>query len=342
METKHLLHLCKLTPDEKTEGGMRIKANKKNFPVLEGMSIYKLILHENGVREPHWHANADEMGYCVKGEVVVNIYNTGDTRSFFLVKEGEVFWIPSGALHDIENVGEGQAELILTFSHEDVEDFNLSTTLSLFSDAVLGNTWNVKKEVFEDLPKPKLSAFAALRKSLTKIPDETRYSTPFRYNLEGSQPILINEGGSARVARENVWPLAKTRALYSLKLTGIGMREPHWHPETAELGYVKQGTGRMSIYHPSGKVDTFQMQAGDVYYIPKAYPHHIENLTNDLLHILVFFDQGMPKDIGFTGSIHSYSDDVLASITKATPEFFHKLPKYYADSFIVKKTNRVD
>lgn len=98
----------------------------------------------------------------------------------------------------------------------------------------------------------------------------------------------------------------------------------------------------MSIISPSGNVDTYIMEEGDIYFIPKAYPHHIENLQDSDLKILIFFDQAMPRDIGFTGSIRSYSDEVLAAITKTDPKFFHSLPKYYQDSFIVEKVNPVD
>ena len=100
------------------------------------------------------------------------------------------------------------------------------------------------------------------------------------------------------------------------------MREPHWHPETAELGYIKKGKGRMSILSPSGNVDTYVMEEGDLYFIPKAYPHHIENLMTDSLEILIFFDQGMPRDVGFTGSVRSASDEVLGSVMGSAPAFF--------------------
>jgi oxalate decarboxylase len=342
MTSEHLFRLSQQHPHEQTEGGMRIKASKKNFPILQGMSLYKLLLKPNGIREPHWHANADELGYCLKGQVLINLYHTGDTKATFLVQAGETFLIPSGALHHIENVGEEGAELLLNFSHEDTEDFNLSSTLGAFSDAVLGNTWGVKKEVFHTLKRSLKNNFATLRTTPVVIPEEARYTTPYRYNLEAAQPLLANEGGSARMARHNIWPIATCQALYSLRLTTQGMREPHWHPETAELGYVEQGTGRMSILSPSGKIDTYVMEEGDIYFIPKAYPHHIENLHSGTLHLLIFFDQGMPRDIGFTGSIRSYSNPVLASATKSDPLFFNQLHKDYADLFIVKTINPID
>ncbi|MBX9722571.1 MAG: cupin domain-containing protein, partial [Candidatus Obscuribacterales bacterium] len=322
MFSKHLFKLSELTPQQQTDGGSRIKANKENFPILQGMSLYKLILQPNGIREPHWHANANELGYCLKGKVLINLYHTADTIATFVVEKGDVFFIPSGALHHIENIGDTLAELVLNFSHENTEDFNLSSSLGAFSDAVLGNTWDVKKQVFTTLKRSLQDSFATLRQTPPVVPDHAYYNTPYKYKLESSEPLLIKEGGLARMARQNVWPIVRSQALYSLLLTGIGMREPHWHPETAELGFVKEGRGRMSILHPEGKLETYVMEEGDIYFIPKAYPHHIENLENTPLDVLVFFDQGMPRDIGFTASVRSYSNETLASITQNEPAFF--------------------
>ena len=108
------------------------------------------------------------------------------------------------------------------------------------------------------------------------------------------------------------------------------------------MGYVVSGQGKMSILSPTGKADTYQMQEGDIYFIPKAYPHHIENIDSSDLHILVFFDQAMPQDIGFSGSIKSFSDEILASVLHCPKELFEKLPTYYEDLFIVSKKNPLD
>lgn len=120
------------------------------------------------------------------------------------------------------------------------------------------------------------------------------------------------------------------------------MREPHWHPETSEMGYVHTGNGRMSVLNPSGKIDTYLLQPGDLYYIPKAYPHHIENIGHDLLHFLIFFNQAMPRDIGFTRSVRSFSNEVLSSVLQVEPSFIEGLHKYYEDLFIVDKINPTD
>lgn len=342
MNEKHVFHLQQAKPHNQTDGGSRLRVTKKNFPVLHGMSFYKLFLEPKAVREPHWHANADELGYCLKGKLLVSLYATKNTHAEFLVQPGEAFFVPSGTLHSIENVGDDQAEILLEFSHEEPEDFALSSTFGMFSDSVLGNTWNVPSSTFQPVKRSLKEVFIAKKEKATEISKEAHYASPFHYNLQASPTLVANEGGTARVARHDVWPLLTRQALYSLALTGTGMREPHWHPETAELGYVHEGTGKMSILSPSGDIDTYEINPGDVYFIPKAYPHHIENLTNNPLHILIFFDQGMPADIGFTASVKSFPNDSLTAIFKSPKDFFEKLPTYYEDLFIVKKTNPLD
>lgn len=342
MVSKHLLRFSHISPQEKTEGGSRIKASKLNFPVLDGVSIYKLNLVRGGVREPHWHANADELGYCIKGQVLVSLYHTMDTKATFLVKEGEMFYIPSGALHYIENVSEVDAEMILYFTHQEPEDFGLSSAFGMFTDSVLANTWQQDASVFKHLKRSLKPSFATINSHPSSILDQYLYPSPYHFKIEDARPILFCEGGSAHMARHNFWPILKQQSLYSLRLTKTGMREPHWHPETSELGYVKKGRGRMSILNPQGNIDTYIMQEGDIYFIPKAYPHHIENLEDDILHLLIFFDQNMPKDVGFTGSVRSFPDGALASSIQTNLDFVKKLPKYFSDLFIVNKLNPQD
>jgi oxalate decarboxylase len=342
MSSTHMFRLSQQKPVNQNEAGFRIKADATNFPALKGMSLYKVVLNPKGIREPHWHANADELGYCLNGSVIVSFYNTYDVKETFLVQAGEAFFIPSGALHYIENVGNSSAELILQFSHENPEEFGLPNTVGMFTNAVLGNTWAVKQEVMAAFKRPLIDQFAVLRPDSIQISPELRYTNSYRFSLESAQPMLEASGGSARMARQNTWPILKRQALYSLLLTDQGMREPHWHPQTGELGYVKEGNGRMSILNPEGKIDTYLLHPGDIYFVPKAYPHHIENLGPGQLHFLIFFDQAMPGDVGFSGSIRSFSNEVLGAVLKTDPQFFDQLQKYYKDLFIVDRINPID
>src|SRR5262245_39161303 len=79
------------------------------------------------------------------------------------------------------------------------------------------------------------------------------------------------------------------------------------------MGYVLQGRARMTVLSPGASVDTYELGAGDVYFIPRAYPHHIEDIGQGDIHFLVFFDRETPGDIGCKAAVSAYSREVLAA-----------------------------
>ena len=83
--------------------------------------------------------------------------------------------------------------------------------------------------------------------------------------------------------------------MYSLRIREDDMREPHWHPITAELGYVHRGNARMTVMDPDGTMDTWSMQHGDVYFVPRAYPHHIEVVDSPDIHFLHLLRSAHPR-----------------------------------------------
>jgi len=93
-----------------------------SFPILERISIKKLVIEPGAIREPHWHANADELTYCLGGEVLVSVLDNADVFGSFTVGAGEMFHIWSGSLHHIENLGDAPAELLVVFSSESPVD----------------------------------------------------------------------------------------------------------------------------------------------------------------------------------------------------------------------------
>ena len=127
--------------------------------------------------------------------------------------------------------------------------------------------------------------------------------------------------------------------MYSLRITANGMREPHWHPDTAEMGYVLAGHARMTVLDPDGSTDTWDMKPGDVYFIPRAYPHHIEVLGPDEIHFLIFFDQPVPGDIGFRASATAMSGPVMAAMLGVPLADLPDFGATYADPLIVKRVN---
>jgi len=342
MKSPHVFHFLSTKPQEVTLGGTRTYANKTNFHALKGMAIYRLLLRPKGVREPHWHPNANELAYCLKGNAMVTIFGNESRQGSFTISKGEMFYVPSGYLHHIENIGKENFELILAFSDEEPEDFGLSASVGSMTDNVLGNTWGIKAKLLSNLKRSPKKILIGKKKNFNTVPDYSHFPSTYKLNLEESSPLLQNKGGSARVARKNTWSVLENLSMYSLRITDKGMREPHWHPITAEMGYVNKGKARMTLLSPNGDVGTYELKKGDVYFIPKAYPHHIENIDKRDLHFLVFFDQNTPGDIGFSAGVRAYSNDVLGATFNKVPGFFKKLPDYHEDLLIVSRINPID
>lgn len=336
------LHSCsitKLPPQDDTPYGNRRCLTKANFPILQGLSIYQLKLQPACFREPHWHPNCDELGYCLSGKALVTIFSNNNLHDSFSIEKGEMFFIPSGSIHSIENVGQEEAEFILTFSTESPEEFGISGAVGCMSLEVLGNTWGRKTEELSAINRSLQDVMFARSSSAPEIPSSAAFVNRYKLPLESKTPTILNEFGFAKVARKDTWPVLRFQAMYSLCLHRNGMREPHWHPETAEMGYVLQGRARMTIKNPGEKADTYVLEQGDVYFIPRAYPHHIENLTEDELRFLIFFDNPDVQDIGYTGAIPAFPHGLIEPLLKVKGGQMPSLPSLPSDELIVEKIN---
>jgi oxalate decarboxylase len=339
--SSHSLSLTKLPPQDDTPYGSRSCITKANLPILEDLSIYRVIIEPGCFREPHWHANCDELGYCVSGKAFITIFSTGNLHDFFVVEKGDMFFVPSGSIHSIENIGEEQVQFILTFSNDSPEEFGISGSVGCMSLEVLGNIWRRKAKELGTVTRSLEDIIFGKSASAPEIPSSALFINHYKLSLESKPPAIFNEFGLVKVARKDTWPVLRFQAMYSLYLHGNGMREPHWHPESVEMGYVLSGRSRMTVKHPGKNADTYLLEPGDVYFVPRAYPHHIENLTDDELHFLVFFNNPNVPDIGYTGAIPAFAHRLIEPVLNTRGGSIFSPPDLPSDELIVEKINPV-
>jgi oxalate decarboxylase len=327
--------------EESDLGSMR-RVTADTLPILTGLSIKHLVINPGAMRTPHWHANANELTYCISGTSLVSVLDSGSQFSSFIVGPGEMFHVDSGSLHHIENIGEDPAEFVLAFRHERPEDFGLGAAFGAMTDAVLGNTYDLPASDFAAIRRDTSDRRLAARVGDPVIPEGARFSDPHKFAVEAQNPPVGSAVGSARLARVQFWPALKDLSMYSLRIREDGMREPHWHPITAEMGYVASGSSRMTVMDPDGHLDTWYLEQGDMYFIPRAYPHHIEVLDAPDLHFAIFFDQPTPGDIGYRASASAYSREVLAATFNVHIDDLPDFPFTNADPLIVNRVNPLD
>lgn len=330
----HLFHLLDTKPQQMREGGFRIDANSGNMSVLKGMAASFLHLEEKQFREPHWHPNAYEMSYCLEGNGLMTIFNPGADHETFTIEPGVIIFVPMGSIHHIENTGKGPLKMLLCFNHENPEDLNLSSSLGVMSNLVLGSTFSLASSFFEGLPKSVNPVFINKQKEVTSTTIQ-EVTNRFKFNLEKIHPQIQTKGGWVKLSNSFLMPTLQGLATYSLYLDTKGVREPHWHPNASELNYVITGKVKITLLTPSETVDTFEMKPGDISFMPQGYLHHIENIGSEPAHLAVFFNNATPSDIGLSGCLGAYSNNILASLFNVPVSYFDPLPKYQEDLFVV-------
>lgn len=340
----HVLHLADEEPTFSSELGTMTVGDKNNFPVLDTMSIARITLAPGAFREPHWNVAANALGYCTAGRLLVTIFHTGNQHSIFVLDPGQMFFVPAGALHTVENLAHEEAAFIVTYSRNVNEGFGLSGSVGTFTRGVIGNTLGLPAE---KLPKEMISQARDLVigrvDGEAHVPHHAEFGNPYKFAVEEVPSQLQTEGGSAKFARADTWPTLDGLSMYSLYFNGVGMREPHWHPITSELGFILEGHGRMSVRNPGAdSFDTYTLAPGDIYYMPRSYPHHIENLDDTQTHFAVFFDRSTPNDIGFTGSLSSVARRILAPTLGVREADLPTIRDVPVDLMFVEKTNPLD
>jgi len=337
MGSIHTFNLETIKPQAVCNGGTRTMVNKNNLPLLKGMAFYLLRLNSEGVREPHWHPNAAELSYCLSGRALVTIFSPGSGHDTFTVKEGEIVYIPRGYLHHIENINRAETKIAIAFNHEMPEDIGLSGSTGSITNEVLGATFGVTSEYIGNFKKSNHDLIIT-SKSNSKNTKSTYQQVPnyHKFNLKAFPPTVQSKGGTVSLGNANNFEILKGLACFLLTLKPKGIREPHWHPNAAELDYVISGRARMTIFSPGDNVDTFEVGANEIVFIPPGYFHYIENVnSNEDMQFAVFFNDERPEDIGITGAFGAYSNEVLGSLFSIESRVLDSLPKYQEDLFVV-------
>ena len=334
MGSPHLFHLFNSQLQTTCEGGRRIDVTADQLPALSGMALSLLELNPAGFREPHWHPNAHELSYCLEGTGLMTIFSPGAGHDTFTIQPGDIAFVPMGYLHHVENTGKTPLKMALCFNHQDPEDIDLSSGVGVMPAHIMGDTFSLPASFFTELKASVKSAFIVQRET-PAVPPYPMTTGRFRMGLEASHPQVKTAGGWVKMSNGFLLPTLEGLSIYAVQLERGGAREPHWHPNAHELNYLVSGSALITILSPGGKVETFEMKAGDLSFLPKGYLHHIENTGNEPAHFAIFFNHVSPSDIGFSGCLGAYSNEVLAAVFKVPVSYFDNLPKYQQDLFVV-------
>jgi oxalate decarboxylase len=169
----------------------------------------------------------------------------------------------------------------------------------------------------------------------------TQTSTHVASLTEGEIVVESDLGSIRRVTVDDL-PILKGLSIKRLLINPGAMRTPHWHANANELTYCVSGTALVSVLDSGSKFASFVVRTGDVYFVPTAYPHHIEVFDAPEMHFCIFFDQPTRADIGYRASASAYSREVLAAAFDTHIDDLPNFPFTNEDPLIVNRSNPLD
>jgi len=151
--------------------------------------------------------------------------------------------------------------------------------------------------------------------------------SPFVFDLAGSLPQAVAQGGTVREAKQSTFPALAGNALavYLVTLEPGAVRIPHWHPDASELDYCLQGKAQFGLSSPGGEWESFDLEPGQISLIPQGWFHYFQNTGGDPLRMLVVFNNSDPNDIGISIGFQAIPPDVLGTTFGVPAERFQGL-----------------
>ena len=117
-------------PKKKFEGGATQLIDKQTFEVTD-LATLIIDLEPGGMREIHWHPDADEIQYYISGQARMTVFDAVNNARTFDFVAGDVGYVPRTLTHYIENTGTEPVRVLNVFHKGLYSDVSLNNWLAL-------------------------------------------------------------------------------------------------------------------------------------------------------------------------------------------------------------------
>lgn len=136
---------------ESSAGTVRV-ADSSNFNVAKTVAAALVTVRPGGVREMHWHPNADEWQYYLKGKARMTVFDTGPNAMTMDFNAGDIGYVRKNLGHYVENVGDTDLQFIGVFRAPRYEEVSLSNWLTHTPPALVAQHLNIDEATIAKWP----------------------------------------------------------------------------------------------------------------------------------------------------------------------------------------------
>src|SRR5215831_12306943 len=136
-------------PDSYSGGTNRL-VSQRQFPISTTVTGALMQIKPGGLREPHWHPNADEWQYYISGRARMTVFGSHGRVRTEEFDAGDVGYVPQGYGHYIENIGNEDVELLIALNNGTYESISLADWIGANPHLLLATNFEVPESTFKD------------------------------------------------------------------------------------------------------------------------------------------------------------------------------------------------
>ena len=143
-----------LVPKRIQNGGWARQITQDDFKISTTIAGVNMRLGPGGVRELHWHQQA-EWAVMTYGNCRVTIIDENGRPEVADVKEGDLWYFPAGLPHSLQGLEPDGCEFVIAFDNGDSSEFNtllVTDWIAHTPPEVLAKSFGVPVEAFKNIP----------------------------------------------------------------------------------------------------------------------------------------------------------------------------------------------
>jgi len=141
-------------PIRMKSGTVRI-TDSSLFKASKTMAAALVEVEPGGMRELHWHPNADEWQYYISGQARMTVFGAENNARTFNFQAGDVGSVPFAMGHYIENIGTTTLRFLELFRSDHYADVSLAQWLAFTPHELVRAHLNIDESVLAKIPKTK-------------------------------------------------------------------------------------------------------------------------------------------------------------------------------------------
>jgi oxalate decarboxylase len=138
---------------KRTKGGEVRIVDSSTFKISTTIAAAIVTVHPGGIRELHWHPNADEWQYFISGTGRMTVFATGGRARTMDFQAGDVGYIQKTLPHYVQNTGDTDLKFLEMFKSSSYQDLALSEWLTHTPPELVMAHLGIDKATLDAMPK---------------------------------------------------------------------------------------------------------------------------------------------------------------------------------------------